>query len=73
MPRLLFGKYLSSQFEELLKKAKKLAIPITVHSQTKVLNMTYHAEKKEATIFTADDEYKVDVAVVCMSLLAQNL
>lgn len=66
LPRLLFGKYLSDQFEELLKDAEKQGIIITIHTNTMVNDMKYDSELREVEVFTADKRYIFDIAVVCI-------
>lgn len=39
LPRLLFGKYLSDQFAELINKAEKEGIITIVHTNTTVIDM----------------------------------
>lgn len=58
LPRLLFGDYLSSQFDELLKKSNHKVI---IHTETIVDDVIYNPGT--VTVFAADNEFTFDIAI----------
>ena len=65
LPRILFGYYLSSQFELLQQIASVKGILTTIHYQTNVLDIIYNKEYNNVTIETTDDKAVFDYAVIC--------
>ena len=65
VPRLLFGYYLSAQFEMLLQKAKNIAINTEVHFKSKVLDIHYDLENESVWIYTKNNKVKFDEVVIC--------
>lgn len=66
LPRLFFGNYLSSQFNELLKKAAELNIPVTVYKNTIVDDVVFNYKTKEITILTAQEKYNFQIGIICV-------
>ncbi|SEM16681.1 Uncharacterized NAD(P)/FAD-binding protein YdhS [bacterium A37T11] len=66
LPRLLFGKYLTAQFELLKQKADKLGFVTTVHLCSQVSDIIDHPETKEVVVEVGGNEtYFFDKVVVC--------
>lgn len=66
LPRLLFGEYLSAQFDILLNEARKNKIKTQVLLQTRVADMIDLKEKNQVKIITTGNEvYLFDKAVIC--------
>ena len=65
LPRLLFGQYLTAQFELLLKRATKLNIETTVHYESNVVDIEYDSENKKVWLFTATEKIKFDEVIIC--------
>lgn len=64
LPRLLFGYYLTAQFDLLLEIAAKLNIHTQVRYHTKVLDIKYDIEDKGVWICTDGEESKFDDVVI---------
>lgn len=66
LPRLLFGEYLSVQFDKLLKKAAKSGIDTCVHLESKVTDVKDHSETSQVTVEVANsDFYEFDHVIIC--------
>ena len=66
LPRLLFGRYLSDQFNLLLQKAKSLGIESTVHYNAHVLDIVDYPEQGVVGVCVAEKgEFKFDRVVIC--------
>ncbi len=66
VPRLLFGEYLSAQFELLLLQAKKAGILTTVHLNTAVVDMEDEPGKGTVKVTTAEAGYdRFDAVIIC--------
>lgn len=65
LPRLLFGQYLTAQFDLLLQQASKLNIETTVHYESDVVDIEYDSENKKVSLFTATDKIKFDDVIIC--------
>ena len=65
LPRLLFGYYLTAQFNLLQQLASDLNIKTIVHYQSNVIDMEYGAESKVVLVYTATEKYAFDNAVIC--------
>ena len=65
LPRLLFGQYLTAQFELLLKRATKLNIETAVHYESNVVDIDYDSENKKVWLFTATEKIKFDELIIC--------
>jgi hypothetical protein len=66
MPRLLFGRYLSSLFEVVQKKAKKLGIVTRIHLGCEVTDVIDQADQNKVQIEVAHEELKeFDAVVIC--------
>lgn len=66
LPRLLFGEYLSAQFNLLLKEAQKNKIANKIYLNTKVKDITDLPGKEQVKVDTEDgQEYYFDQAVIC--------
>ncbi len=64
VPRLLFGRYLSDQFNLLLKKAKQLKIIVHQHLNTEVIDLIEDRENKMVTVVTDYGDYLFDHVVM---------
>ena len=65
LPRLLFGYYLTAQFNLLQQIASDLNIKTIVHYQSQIVDIQYDSENKEVEIFTATEQFKFDDAIIC--------
>lgn len=66
LPRLLFGKYLSDQFERLKNTAVEKGIDVHVHLSTKVQDIIDHPDQNNATVLTNKKEHAVyDHVIIC--------
>jgi uncharacterized NAD(P)/FAD-binding protein YdhS len=65
VPRLLFGEYLSAQFEKLRKAAKEEGIETFVHFNTTVTDVIDDAIASKVTVVTETDSFVFDEVVIC--------
>ncbi|PBJ15924.1 FAD/NAD(P)-binding protein [Flavobacterium sp. ACN6] len=66
VPRLLFGHYLSGQFELLQKAASEAGITTRIHFKSTVTDISYNTVNETVTIETVQQENKeFDFAVIC--------
>lgn len=66
LPRLLFGKYLSGQFDMLREKAADLGKNVIVHRNAEVIDITDHREEEKATVTIASGQvFTFDAVIVC--------
>ncbi|SHG31090.1 FAD-NAD(P)-binding [Flavobacterium micromati] len=65
LPRLLFGYYLTAQFNLLQQIASQFNIETIVHYQSNVIDVQYDSENKAVWIYTATEKFKFDDAVIC--------
>jgi uncharacterized NAD(P)/FAD-binding protein YdhS len=66
LPRLLFGQYLSAQFDPLLKQAAKAGIVTRIHFGSKVTDIIDHPNEDKVEVEIANGKrFMFDRAVVC--------
>lgn len=65
VPRLLFGHYLSAQFDLLLAKAKELHLPTHVHLDCIIDNIIDLPEQEKVRITAEQQEWDFDHVVIC--------
>jgi uncharacterized NAD(P)/FAD-binding protein YdhS len=66
LPRLLFGRYLSDQFDLLLKKAEKKGIEAVVHFGSRVTDISDHPGRRHVQIKIAGKRSRnFDTVVIC--------
>lgn len=65
LPRLLFGHYLTAQFNSLLQIASNMKIEAVVHDKCQVLDISYEPDEKAVWIITANDRIKFDDVIIC--------
>lgn len=66
LPRLLFGQYLSAQFELLKDKADKIGMVTNIYLSTAVVDIIDHPKHKEVEVVLANEEsLTFDQVVVC--------
>lgn len=66
LPRLLFGEYLSAQFNLLQKKAKQREIPVTIHSGTVVTDIVDEPVQQRVKVKTDKDQTSLfHYVIVC--------
>jgi hypothetical protein len=66
LPRLLFGQYLSAQFDLLLKKAEKAGVITRVHYDSKVADIIDQPELQKVEVEIAGKEIQqFDCVIVC--------
>jgi len=66
LPRLLFGEYLSAQFTLLSDEAKKVGIPIRVHTGVTIVDIIDEPDKNSVRVETEDGEVMdFDAVVIC--------
>ena len=66
LPRLLFGQYLSAQFDLLLEKAEAAGIKTKIHFESKVVDIIDQPEQKKVEVELADKKIlQFDSVIVC--------
>ncbi|RRJ88963.1 FAD/NAD(P)-binding protein [Flavobacterium macacae] len=66
LPRLLFGKYLESQFDLLLLAAERAGITVKSFLDSKVVNIADDEQEKKTTVFLESGESHIfDSIVIC--------
>ncbi|MFB9080098.1 FAD/NAD(P)-binding protein [Flavobacterium procerum] len=66
VPRLLFGSYLTAQFEILLEEGKKAGIATTVHFESTVTDINYDIKNETVTVETLNgSNQEFGYAVIC--------
>lgn len=66
LPRLLFGQYLSAQFELLLNQAEKQGLNVQVHLTSRIADIIYRPELKKVDVqVQGGDLYQYDRVVIC--------
>ena len=66
LPRLLFGEYLSAQFQLLLEKAHKIGLATEVHLNSKIVDITDVAGSRKVNLLTAENEtVEFDHVIIC--------
>lgn len=66
LPRLLFGKYLESQFDLLLLAAERAGITVKSFLDSKVVNIADDEQEKKTTVFLKSGESHIfDSIVIC--------
>lgn len=66
LPRLLFGAYLKSQFDLLIKKATSKNIITTLHLSVQVKDLIYKKELNQATVITDKQKINFDILIICI-------
>jgi hypothetical protein len=66
LPRLLFGQYLSAQFDLLQKQAREQGMYYEVHYNSQVTDVTDHPDTGKVEVLVNDqDKYEFDEIVIC--------
>jgi uncharacterized NAD(P)/FAD-binding protein YdhS len=65
LPRLLFGMYLTEQFNMLNDIANKLDITTHIHYHTTVFDIEYDKDDTQVWIITANDKILFDDVIIC--------
>ncbi len=66
LPRLLFGQYLAAQFDLLLADAKKAGFNVTVHYDTRVIDIVDQPGQNEVGVeVEGQQQIKFDAVVIC--------
>lgn len=66
LPRLLFGAYLSAQFELLLKNARSAGISVDLHTESEVVDVIDKPNSDEVWVKTSDESTsKFDRVIIC--------
>lgn len=66
LPRLLFGRYLASQFDQLLKKAARQGTKVNVHLRSEVTDIIDEPGSQTVQVTTSTGEhYDFDRVVIC--------
>ncbi|MEO6637071.1 MAG: FAD/NAD(P)-binding protein, partial [Ginsengibacter sp.] len=65
LPRLFFGKYLSGQFDLLLKQAKEKGIETKVHLNSNVIDIIDQSKDEKVLVITGHGSYQFDHVVIC--------
>ncbi len=65
IPRLLFGEYLSAQFNMLFERAKISGIYFTIHLNTPVIDIIDERETGKVFLTTEKRKIEFDVVVIC--------
>ncbi|WP_017257811.1 FAD/NAD(P)-binding protein [Pedobacter arcticus] len=64
LPRLLFGDYLSAQFQLLLERAKQQLIDTTLHLSVKVKDLIHEKERNKVWVITENRKLEFDLVVI---------
>ncbi|MFD1604484.1 FAD/NAD(P)-binding protein [Flavobacterium artemisiae] len=65
LPRILFGHYLSSQFDLLQQIAAVKGITTTILYDTNVTDVIYKKEDQKVCVVTGNDKTEFDYAIIC--------
>lgn len=65
MPRLLFGEYLSAQFEMLCKRAASLGFSFSIDFNTAVEDIIDDVQKDKVIVVTENKKTEFDAVVIC--------
>ncbi len=66
LPRLLFGMYLSAQFELLLQQAEEKGMLIAVYTDSKVTDIIDHPKKRKIDVeINSTQLFKYDYVIIC--------
>lgn len=65
LPRILFGYYLSSQFEMLQEIASVKGITTTIHYDTNVIDIIYSKDNKTVCVETDKEKREFNYAIIC--------
>jgi len=66
LPRLLFGAYLSAQFDLLLQQARRDGVSVEIEMGIEIVDIRDEEERKSVQVITsAGDKYSFDSIVVC--------
>jgi uncharacterized NAD(P)/FAD-binding protein YdhS len=66
LPRLLFGKYLSAQFDLLLRRAESMKLKTQVHLNSQVTDMVDHPGQNQVeVIVNGNTSYNYDRVIIC--------
>jgi hypothetical protein len=65
LPRLLFGYYLTAQFNLLQQIASELNIETIVHYRSNIVDIQYDCENKAVWIYTTTEKFKFKDIVIC--------
>lgn len=66
LPRLLFGQYLSAQFELLLQQADEAGIDVSVHFESSITDITDQPEKGTVSVeVNAESRYEFNTVIIC--------
>ena len=66
LPRLLFGVYLESQFEELIRQGEEREIAVTVHTHTRVEDLRDSPKDQKVAVLFNDEWALFDTVVICI-------
>jgi uncharacterized NAD(P)/FAD-binding protein YdhS len=66
LPRLLFGEYLSQQFDFILAKAGRVGLKVNVHYHTQIIDIKDLTARSQVEVKASDDRtFTFDKVVVC--------
>ena len=66
LPRLLFGQYLTAQFDLLQKKAKEIGIAYEIHYNSTVTDITDQPQEEIVVVeINGQEKYEFDQVIVC--------
>ncbi|WP_316831825.1 FAD/NAD(P)-binding protein [Pedobacter aquatilis] len=65
LPRLLFGRYLSDQFQLLLKQASMMGIDVDVHYGSKVIDIIDDPKHRMTTVVCNNGQFQYDRVIIC--------
>ncbi|HEX7366059.1 MAG TPA: FAD/NAD(P)-binding protein [Pelobium sp.] len=69
LPRLLFGQYLSKQFQLLVAQAQQKSIATTLHLGVEVVDLLHKKEDCKVWVVTKSKKLEFDVVVLCIGHL----
>ena len=65
LPRLLFGKYLSDQFDDLLAMAEQNGMQVNVHYGQEVVDIEDDLVDRQIKVSTYERDHRYDLAIIC--------
>ena len=66
LPRLLFGQYLSAQFEMLIRQASEKGMTTNIHLESRVSDITDHTDREKTTVEIAGKgSFEFDQVIIC--------
>jgi len=65
VPRLLFGRYLTGQFQALLAEAARIKLPTQIHYRAAVTDIRDLKDRRKVSVMAGDFTYEFDYVIIC--------